>query len=122
MIYEGGSLSSAPVCGLNWPISQVVRSVQHLPLGMGLYVAGEGTSTDTLASRGLTISGWHEGFQYDFSGTDAWLDVKYGSRDRFAGDFSTQWWSGTFDAEVCEAGNTNSADDESQEEDTGSSE
>ena len=71
------------------------------------------------------ISGWHEGFQYDFSGTDAWIDVKYGSRDRFAGDFSTQWWSGTFDAQVCEGGRTDAGsggNDESEDEDTGDSE
>ena len=95
------------------------------PAWDGLYVAGEGTATDTPASRSLMISGWHEGFQYDFSATDAWLDVKYGSRDRFAGDFSTQWWSGTFDAQVCEGGDVNSdvpGDEEGQDEDTGGSE
>ena len=93
------------------------------PAWDGLYVSGEGTSTDTPASRRLTISGWHEGFQYSFTGTDAWIDVKYGSRDRFSGDFSTQWWTGTFDAQVCEGGGSSGSDDEaSQEEsDTGDS-
>ena len=95
------------------------------PAWDGLYVSGEGSSTDSPASRNLTISGWHEGFQYSFSGTDAWIDVKYGSRDRFAGEFSTQWWSGTFDAQVCEGGGGRSNDDDGgveEEDDTGDSE
>ena len=72
------------------------------PAWDGLYAAGIATSADTGASRSLSVGGWHKGFVYAFEGTDAWLDVSQGAQDKFIGSFSTDWWKGEFDAEVCE--------------------
>jgi len=91
------------------------------PAWDGLYVSGDATSTDSQASRSLTVSGWHEGFSYTFAGTDAWMDVNHGSRDRFAGEFSTQWWTGKFDAQNCESGggSTSTSDEDEDSGDPG---
>ncbi len=88
------------------------------PAWNGLYVSGEGVSTETNAERTLTVSGWHKGFGYSFTGTDAWLDVTDGSQNRFAGEFSTQWWNGSFSANRCDDVQS-STDDDEQSGDTG---
>jgi hypothetical protein len=89
------------------------------PAWDGLYVTGDATATDSPASRSLTVAGWHEGFSYTFSGPDAWMEVKHGAQDRFAGEFSTQWWSGKFDAQVCEGAGTGNGPDNGDDGDTG---
>jgi len=89
------------------------------PAWDGLYVTGDATSTDSPASRSLTVAGWHEGFSYTFAGTDAWMEVKHGAQDRFAGEFSTQWWSGKFDAQVCESKPSGGGQDNEDTGDTG---
>ena len=89
------------------------------PAWNGLYVSGEGVSTQTSAARTLRISGWHKGFSYSFTGTDAWLDVTDGAQNRFVGDFSTQWWSGKFSATRCEESGGDSNEQQSDTGDTG---
>ena len=90
------------------------------PAWNGLYVSGEGVSTQTNAARTLVVSGWHKGFSYSFTGTDAWLDVTDGAQNRFVGDFSTQWWTGKFSATRCEDVSSDT-DDDSESSDTGDS-
>jgi len=80
----------------------------------GLYAAGIASAVGSSAYRGLTVGGWHSGFEYSFEGTDAWVDVADGSKDKFVGTFSTEWWTGQFNAKVCE----DSASDEGAD-DTG---
>jgi hypothetical protein len=72
------------------------------PAWNGLYATGMANSAETGAFRTLAVGGWHKGFEYTFSGQDAWLEVTRGAQDQFAGTFATQWWSGNFDAQVCE--------------------
>ena len=71
------------------------------PAWDGLYASGEVKAENAAASRSLSVSGWHQGFVYSFEGSDAWLNVSHGSQDQFEGRFSTNWWSGEFDADVC---------------------
>ena len=83
------------------------------PAWDGLYAAGMATSATSSAYRSLEIGGWHRGFVYSFEGTDAWLEVSDGSKDKFVGSFSTEWWSGEFDAKMCEdAGSSDEQDDD----------
>ena len=89
------------------------------PAWDGLYVSGDATATDSPASRSLSVAGWHEGFSYSFTGTDAWLEVTQGAQDQFVGEFSTEWWSGKFDAEVCEGGGPSGGPDDGGSGDTG---
>ena len=72
------------------------------PAWNGLYATGMATSLQTNAHRTLIVGGWHQGFDYTFNGQDAWVEVTRGAQDQFAGTFATQWWSGSFDAAVCE--------------------
>ena len=72
------------------------------PAWDGLYAAGTATSTTTEAYRSLAVGGWHKGFEYAFEDSDAWIDVSDGSKDKFVGSFSTEWWDGTFRAKMCE--------------------
>ena len=94
------------------------------PAWDGLYASGVVKAEASDASRFLSFNGWHQGFVYSFENSDAWLNVGHGSQNQFEGQFSTDWWSGEFDAEVCpKASDPSESDDEDIEagEDTGSS-
>ncbi len=86
------------------------------PAWNGLYATGMANATESDAFRTLSVGGWHQGFEYTFSGQDAWLEVTRGAQDQFAGSFATQWWSGEFDAAVCdkERPDSTSSDDDSE--------
>ena len=83
------------------------------PAWNGLYATGGSTSPETQAYRTLLVGGWHKGFEYTFDSQDAWLEVTRGAQDEFAGRFATQWWSGDFDAEMCEK-ESGSGEDEAE--------
>ena len=89
------------------------------PAWDGLYATGDVTSVDEKASRGLTVSGWHQGFVYGFEGADSWLSVTHGSQNRFQGRFATRWWSGEFDAEYCPKSDFEPASSPADSDDTG---
>lgn len=72
------------------------------PAWNGLYATGETRAAETVAHRTLVAGGWHQGFEYAFAGQDAWVEVTRGAQGQFAGRFATQWWSGDFDAQMCE--------------------
>ena len=60
-----------------------------------------------------------------YSDQNGWLNVSHGSQNKFQGRFSTDWWSGEFDAEVCpkapDPSDEGSSDEPSDGVDTGSS-
>ena len=72
------------------------------PAWNGLYATGGSTAAETTAYRTLMVGGWHNGFEYNFDNQDGWLEVTRGAQDQFAGSFATQWWSGDFEAEMCD--------------------
>ena len=94
------------------------------PAWDGLYASGDVKAEASDASRSLTFNGWHQGFVYSFENSDSWLNVSHGSQNKFQGRFSTDWWSGEFDAEVCpkapDPSNEEAGDEPSDGGDTGS--